>query len=46
MSEIRALIRLAKTVREPRQALMLLIAAVVGIAIVYLIPGDILEQNK
>lgn len=43
MNEVKLILRLAKKVRTPRQALILFIGAGLFIVVIYLIPHDLLE---
>lgn len=43
MNEVKLVIRLAKRVRTPKQAALLLVGAAGFIAVIYFIPADLLE---
>ena len=43
MNEVKMLLRLAKRVRTPKQAVILIIGATVVIVVAYAIPSDLLD---
>lgn len=43
MNEVKMLLRLAKTIRTPKQAVILIVGATVVIVIAYVIPSDALD---
>jgi len=44
MNEIKLIMRLAKSVRTPQQAAALIVAAIIGVGLIYFIPADLIEN--